>query len=167
MKIIKNDKEKRLNSKKKDLIIILDNLRSVANVGNIFRLAEAIGIKAIYGLGYTPLPPHEKLKKIARGTEEDIFSQTIDDWQEFFEKLKKKSYSIIGVDTIEKSQIIYDFIPPKKLVLIFGNEALGIREDILRYCDKYIHLPMNGYKNSINVSNCVSVVLYHINKFMT
>lgn len=164
MKAINSDKKKIRSKLHIPIVIILDNLRSVANIGNIFRLAEAIRIKKIYTLGYTATPPHPKLKKTSRGTENYIEYKHQEDPITLALNLKKKGYKLIGVETMKNATLLWNSQLSGKIALIFGNEALGIGKSLLEQCEQFLSLPMFGFKNSINVSNCVSAVLYYIAK---
>ena len=163
MFLVQGDKQKFSHRKLFPIVLILDNLRSAENVGNIFRLAEALKIEKIYALGYTPVPPHPKLKKTARGTEDFVNFSVSSCGVTLLKTLKNKEFNIIGIDTVHNAKCLWNYeCNLGKLALIFGNEALGISQNLLKYCDEFISLPMFGFKNSINVSNCTSAVLYHI-----
>ena len=156
----KNDSNKRKVTKKIDFVIVLDNLRSASNVGNIYRLAESLNIQAIYPCGYTPYPPHSKITKTARGTENDTPSFHFNKTRDACKKLKNDNYKLLGIETVTEAINLWNFQFELKSALIFGNEALGISEDVLKLCDALIELPLLGRKNSINVSNCVSATLF-------
>lgn len=164
MNLLKKDRASCFSKKLLPIVLILDHLRSASNVGNIFRIAEALRIKKIYALGYTPIPPHPKLKKTARQTDRVVEFEARTNGIELLKELKKKGYQIIGVDTFSDCSSIWDSTFSGSLALLFGNEALGINHILLKYCDTFLSVPMFGFKNSINVSNCVSAVLYTLAK---
>jgi 23S rRNA (guanosine2251-2'-O)-methyltransferase len=149
-----------LTQGKSSLIIVLDRLRSVHNVGNILRLADAVNALKVIGCGYTAMPPHPKLAKSAMGAELIVETAHSPSASEAILKLKNEGYTIVGVETVTDAVTYWDFKFPKKTCLVFGNEALGLQEDTLAVCDHFVSLPANGVKNSINVSNCAAVVMF-------
>lgn len=145
------------------LIIILDNIRSMHNVGAIFRTADAFLIKKIILCGITPVPPHREIHKVALGATESV------DW-EYHEKienalveLKNNKYQIIGVDQTTDSQLIENFNIDKNkaYALVLGNEVDGISEEILPLCDAFLEIPQLGTKHSLNVSVCAGIVMWN------
>ena len=141
--------------------IVLDKLRSAHNVGNIFRLADAVGAVEIVCCGYTAAPPHPKLEKTAMGTDKTVPFRWFPDGVTAVRKLKQEGCLCVAVDTVETAVDAWDFqIPEQDIALVFGNEALGISEEALAECEQFIQLPMFGGKSSINVGNCAAVVLY-------
>ncbi|MDD7983776.1 RNA methyltransferase [Lentisphaera marina] len=147
-------------SEKVEIIVVLDRLRSAHNVGNIFRLADASHIEAIYTCGYTASPPHPKLEKTAMGTDQFVHCRHFDHAVDAVEDLKANGFRVYGVDTIETAIDIHEAKFTGKCAFVFGNEALGIQEETLAACDDFIRLSAHGLKNSINVSNCAAVVLF-------
>ena len=141
--------------------IVLDRLRSAHNVGNIFRLADAVGAVEIVCCGYTAAPPHPKLEKTAMGTDKTVPCRWFPDGVSALRQLKSEGCLCVAVDTVDGAEDAWDFqIPEQDIALVFGNEALGISEKALDACEKFIQLPMFGGKSSINVGNCAAVVLY-------
>lgn len=145
------------------ITIILDNLRSAHNTGNIFRIADAVGAHEIIACGYTPYPPHPKLEKTAMGSDKYVKCRHFETALEAVTILRSEKYKMIlavetGNDVICAWQKKYEF----PLALVFGNEALGINQDTIDACDGIISLPMFGRKISINVGNCAAVVLYSV-----
>lgn len=144
------------------LILILDRLRSAYNVGNIFRLAEACAVQEIIGCGYTPMPPHPKLEKTARGCEFRIPSRQMPDCFGAIRDLQKKGWCVAAVETVEQAATPWETNLTWPLALVFGNEALGIEPKALAACDLCLRLPVFGWKNSLNVSNCAAAVVYAV-----
>ena len=142
------------------IVLVLDNLRSAYNVGNIFRLAEVCRIKQIITCGYTATPPHSKLKKTARGCDELVSYRHINTSMEAANVLKEEGFQTIAIETIKNASYIWDITFQFPTAFILGNEALGISQHTIEYCDIFARLPVFGYKNSLNVSNCAAVVLY-------
>ena len=142
------------------ITLVLDRLRSAHNVGNIFRLADAVNAEEILTCGYTATPPHPKLLKTAMGTDEMVKCRHFDTSLEALTELKNNGYQIIGVETAENAISFNDATINPKTAFVFGNEALGISEEALALCDQFVCLPALGRKNSINVSNCAAVILF-------
>ena len=160
--IIVNNKdlETSRRQEKFDLIPILDKLRSASNVGNIFRLTEALHLKEIITCGYTATPPHPKLAKTSRGADEAVDFRHFETAADAARELKSQGYTILGIETVEGAKNLFDYKFEPKTAVILGNEALGISEEALELCDCFIQLELFGKKNSINVSNCASAVLF-------
>jgi len=161
--ILKQDgKPKELN--KIPLILILDDLRSAFNVGSIFRTAECFGISHIHLCGYTPTPENKKVQKTAMGTEEFV------DWSvhaniiEVIEKLKNDGVTVYGLETTKNSKDITKIKFKQPSALILGNEALGISEKVLKQADEILQIPMQGWKNSLNVGVCSAISCYEISR---
>ena len=142
------------------IALILDNLRSAYNVGNIFRLAEVCRVKQVITCGYTATPPHTKLKKTARGCDELVPCSHFSTSMEAVDALKKNGFQIVGLETFKNAAYIWDISFTFPVALVFGNEALGISQQTLSMCDVFAQLPRFGAKNSLNVSNCVAVATY-------
>ncbi len=142
------------------VVIILDRLRSAHNVGNILRLADAVNAEKVICAGYTACPPHPKLSKSSMGADEIVETEHSETAAKAAQKLKEDGYEVIAIETVENSENIWDVKFTKPVAFVLGNEALGIQQETLQICDRFISLPSFGLKNSINVSNCASVVLY-------
>lgn len=146
--------------KKYIFVAVLDNIRSLLNVGSIFRTAEALGFEKIYLGGITPAPTSEHHKKIIHKTA--LGAENFLSWEKSYKtlniikKLKKDGFYIIALETIARSTPLNKFLkfPNKKqkIALIVGNEVKGINKKYLKYCDKMLKIPMVGKKESLNVS---------------
>ena len=145
-----------------EIHIVLDRLRSAHNVGNIFRLADAVGANEIVCCGYTAAPPHPKLVKTAMGTDKTVPFRSFPTAADALRELKAEGCKAVAVETLETACDAWKFDYPDKIALLLGNEALGISPDALELCDAAVSLPMFGTKVSINVGNCAAVVLYMI-----
>jgi len=153
----------RSSPKQDDLMpvaVVLDRLRSAYNTGNIFRLAEATRVSRIFACGYTPAPPHEKLRKTARGCDELVECETYESAFEAILYLKSCGFTIYGVDTVVGAVDYRETEFQFPAAFVMGNEALGISKEALEQCDAFVSLPAFGCKNSINVGNCCAVVLF-------
>ena len=145
--------------------IVLDNIRSVFNVGSIFRSADGAGsIEKIYLCGMTTPIDNPKLEKTALGATEMIDSEHYDTTQEALTELRDRKIPIFSVELTDDAQDFQKVEYPKELALVFGHEKNGVDEEILQKSDKKIFVPMRGKKESLNVANCVSIVLYEITR---
>lgn len=143
----------------KQLILVLDNLRSAHNTGNIFRIAEAVGA-GIAACGYTPCPPHPKLAKTAMGSENMVECEHFASSREAVAELRKRGYHIYAAEPGGEEAFGADYRFPMALVL--GNEALGVAPETLEQCDSIVSLPMLGEKVSVNVGNAAAAICYAI-----
>ena len=146
----------------KEFYVICDNIRSLENIGSIFRTSDALGVTKIYLCGISGKPPHHKISKTALGAEETIPFEYYRQTGRLIDKLKKSKIAIIGLE-LDKKAIAYTKLKPHfPLALIVGNEVKGISKAILKKCDKIIFLPMSGRKESLNVSVAFGVAGYNI-----
>lgn len=147
-------------------IIVLDNIRSMHNVGAIFRTADAFLIEKIILCGITPQPPHREIHKAALGATESVEWQYQTSTKDAISELKKAGYRIFGIEQTTSSQLITEFEidTNEKYALILGNEVEGISDEILSDCDGFIELPQHGTKHSLNVSLCVGLIMWEFYK---
>ena len=145
---------------KKNVLLILHNIRSRENVGSIFRTADAAGVSKIYLCGITPTPPHEKISKTALGAETYVSWKYCKQTWRLLEKLKKEGVIVVALEQTKDAQNIFARAALVKtraaLALVLGNEVKGLSRQILKYCDKKISIPMHGKKESLNVSLAAS-----------
>lgn len=148
------------------VMIILDNIRSMHNVGSIFRTADGFLMEGICLCGYTPQPPHRDIHKTALGATETVNWNYFPTAREAVEKLKQEGYTIFAVEQVEGSRMLNEFLPgfPGKTALVFGNEVNGVSEEVLEVCDGAIEIPQAGMKHSLNVSIASAVVLWEFFK---
>ncbi len=147
--------------------VICDNVRSLENIGSIFRTADALGVDKIYLCGISGQPPHNKISKTALGAEKTVLFEYYSQTWRLIEKLKKDKIKIISLEQSNKSILYTKLKPVFPLALIIGNEVKGISKRILDKSDKIIYLPMGGEKESLNVAVAFGVAGYEINKFRT
>ena len=149
-----------------EVVIILPDLRSVYNVGAIFRTAEAIGASKIFLSGTTPAPVdrfgriRKDFAKSSLGSEKNIAWEHVDSLKKLINKIKKDGFEIIAVEQTKKSVDYKEIRPKKKTAIIFGNEVAGISKSILKIADKIAEIPMRGKKESLNVSVAAGIVLF-------
>lgn len=145
--------------------IVLDNIRSVFNVGSIFRSADGAGsVEKIYLCGMTTPINNPKLDKTALGATEMINSEHYDTTQEALTELREKNIPIFSVELTKDAQDFQKTEYPEELAIVFGHEKNGVDTEILQESDKKIFVPMRGKKESLNVANCASIILYEITR---
>ena len=153
-------KEEFERAEKTPIIIVLDNIRSLSNVGAFFRTADAFRIEALYLCGITACPPHREIHKTALGADETVQWRYFATTEAACQALKDEGYRIFAVEQIEGSVALQDFKFEPHTAYILGNEVEGVGEEALPYCDGAIELPQEGTKHSLNVSVCAGIVLW-------
>lgn len=147
--------------------VILHNIRSAYNVGSVFRTADGAGVSTIFLSGYTPAPKdrfgreNPEIKKTSLGATETVPFEVVPDIQALLTRLKAEGVEIVAVEQTPTAIDYKSYIPTQDCVFIFGNEVTGVEEDVLRESDVHIQLPMRGIKESLNVSVCAGIVLFH------
>lgn len=152
-------------SAKLPVIIVLDNVRSLLNVGSIFRTADAFSIEAIYLCGITGTPPNKEIQKTALGATDSVSWKYYKETKEALEELKKSEYFIYAVEQIENSIKLNQHNlneKNRKLAFVFGNEVSGVDENVLQLCDAALEIPQTGTKHSLNVSVSAGIVMWEI-----
>ncbi len=144
--------------------LILPDIRSCHNVGAMFRTADAFQVSKIFLVGYTASPPKIQIDKVALGAEKWVPFEKVDDLESLLKSLKEKGIEIIALEKNKKSKDISKIKPKKPIALIVGNEVGGISEDILKICDKVVHIPMYGKKESLNVSIAAGIAMFELHK---
>ncbi|MCP4915140.1 MAG: RNA methyltransferase [Oligoflexia bacterium] len=145
-----------------EIHIILDNIRSANNVGNIIRSAEALGVKTIHLCGFTPDHKNEKVLKSSLGCEEWIDIQVWESVFQAIESLSEKGIKVIAFETSKNSLALKEVQIPETCAFVFGNERFGLSEAVLNICDHTVEIKLFGKKNSLNVTNAVAIALNHI-----
>jgi len=148
----------------KEFYVICDNIRSLENIGSIFRTSDALGVSKIYLCGISGKPPNHKISKTALGAEKTIPFEYCRQIGRLIDKLKRSKLNIIALEQAKSAVEYTKFKPKFPLALIVGNEVKGISKKILKKCNKIIFLPMSGQKESLNVSVSFGVAGYEINK---
>ncbi len=144
------------------IIIVLDNIRSLSNVGAFFRTADAFRIEELFLCGITACPPHREIHKTALGADETVKWRYFDTTETACQALKAEGYTIFAVEQVEGSVPLQDFAFESHTAYILGNEVEGVSEEALSYCDGAIELPQAGTKHSINVSVCAGIVMWKL-----
>lgn len=141
------------------LVVALDGLRSLFNVGSIFRTCDAAGVSRII-LGNTAGKEDSRVQKTAMGAQEWVSQEKTADLFQALTDMKEKGFRVVGVETVQGSRPCHGYDWPSACVLVLGNEEYGISSHVQPACDDFIHIPMFGRKNSMNVANAAAVVLY-------
>jgi tRNA G18 (ribose-2'-O)-methylase SpoU len=145
--------------------IVLDNIRSVFNVGSIFRSADGAGsVEKIYLCGITSDIDNPKLDKTALGATEMVDSEHYDTTEEALEELRKRNIPIYSIELTDDAENFQTIKYPNELAIVFGHEKNGVDENVLLHSDKRIMVPMRGKKESLNVANCASIILYELTR---
>jgi 23S rRNA (guanosine2251-2'-O)-methyltransferase len=154
------------SSDKRPIIVVLDNVRSMHNVGSVFRTADAFLLEGIYLCGYTPRPPHRDIQKTALGATETVEWTYWETTREAITALKERGYGIWAVEQASASTPLQQFksAPGQKIAVIFGNEVEGVEAGVLTLCDGVLEIPQSGMKHSLNVSVAAGIVLWEIGK---
>ena len=151
-------------AEKSSILIILDNVRSLNNIGSVFRTADAFLIQKIYLCGITATPPHKDIRKTALGATESVEWEYRKDTLKLVEELKADSVQIVSVEQAENAVILNDYqVDSKKTVaLIFGNEVKGVSQEVVSASDTVLEIPQFGTKHSLNISVSAGVVVWDI-----
>lgn len=153
-------------SDKQPIVVVLDHVRSLYNVGSVFRSSDAFRIEGVVLCGITAQPPHPEIHKTALGAEESVdwryFSQT----EDAVEWLQEKGYVVLAIEQCEGSTMLQDFHAEvgKKYAIVLGNEVKGVQQQVVDMCDGCLEIPQYGTKHSLNVSVAAGIVLWHLSK---
>jgi tRNA G18 (ribose-2'-O)-methylase SpoU len=142
--------------------VLLDNVRSMYNVGSFFRTADAIGLEKLYLCGITAYPPKRAISKTALGAEESVAWEHHADARETLAQLRARGYEIAAIETSLHSLDLFDWRPGFPVCVLFGHEVDGIRPELLGLADTHVRIPMLGRKHSLNVATAGGVVLYEL-----
>jgi 23S rRNA (guanosine2251-2'-O)-methyltransferase len=156
------------NIDKIPLVIVLDNVRSLHNVGSVFRTCDAFACESIFLTGITGKPPHREISKTALGTTDTVTWRYFENAKDCIIYLIEDGYIPISLEIAEGSVLIEDFIPEKKqkYALILGNEVTGVEQDIIDLCKYCIEIPQYGTKHSLNVSVSAGIAIWELSKKM-
>ncbi len=157
-------KEEFKSADKKKIIVILDNIRSMHNVGSVFRTSDAFAIEKIMLCGITAQPPHREIEKAALGATESVDWEHHPNTLEIVNKLKSEGYIIISIEQAENSVFLQNFETKadEKYAIVFGNEVEGVQQEVINESDYCIEIPQFGTKHSFNVSVCAGIVLWEL-----
>jgi 23S rRNA (guanosine2251-2'-O)-methyltransferase len=142
--------------------ILLDNVRSMYNVGAFFRAADGAGIERVFLSGITARPPKSGIAKTALGAEQRVAWQSVENVPEKLQHLNKEGYETAAVETSTQAVDIFDWQPRFPVCVLFGHEVDGLRPELLDGCDTHVRIPMLGLKHSLNVASAGAVVMYEL-----
>lgn len=170
MRKLKNSELDRLSvedfktAKKTPLIVILDNIRSLNNIGSVFRTSDAFLIEKIYLCGITATPPHKDIHKTALGSTDTVAWEYVEDTLSLIEQLKASNIKILSIEQAENSTMLDDFTPEPNTTyaIVMGNEVKGVQQDVVSASDTVIEIPQYGTKHSLNISVSCGVVLWDL-----
>ncbi len=147
-------------------IVILENLRSLHNVGSIFRTADGAGFTKVCLTGYTGTPPDRRIEKVSLGAEDFLEWEKFEDPVECVKRYKEAGFYILALEQTSQSVDIFEanFTDHKKIALILGNEVEGVSRELLRLADTHLEIPMHGQKGSLNVSIAGGIAMYQVGK---
>ncbi|MBQ4914048.1 RNA methyltransferase [Maribacter sp. MMG018] len=168
MRKLKNEELGRLNvdqfkkTVKIPVSIVLDNIRSLNNIGSVFRTADAFLIKKIYLCGITAKPPHKDIHKTALGATDSVEWEYVEDIMVLLERFKGNKVKTIAIEQAEGAEMLHEFKPVSNnsYALIFGNEVKGVQQKVVDSCDSVLEIPQFGTKHSLNISVSAGVVIW-------
>lgn len=149
---------------KTPIIIILDDIRSLHNIGSVFRTADAFLIEKIYLCGITAVPPNKEIHKTALGATETVSWEYSKDVLEVIQNLKQENVSVLAIEQVENSIFLQNFSTEEnqKYALVFGNEVKGVSQEAVAICDSVIEIPQLGTKHSLNISVSAGIVVWDL-----
>lgn len=170
MRKLKNSELERLTidefkkAKKAPIVIVLDNIRSLNNIGSVFRTADAFLVEKIFLCGITATPPHKDIRKTALGSTDSVDWEYAKEVLDVVSDLKSKNYHVIAVEQAEHATLLnkLEIDNTKKYVLIFGNEVKGVGQEVVSTSDEVLEIPQFGTKHSLNISVSVGVTIWDI-----
>ena len=170
MRKLENSELDRLNVEefkqveKTPICIVLDNVRSLNNIGSVFRTADAFLIEKIYLCGITATPPHKDIHKTALGATDSVAWEHRESTMELLEELREEGYTSLAVEQAENAVMLNDFKVEenKKYALIFGNEVKGVSQEVVSASDLVLEIPQYGTKHSLNISVSVGIVVWDL-----
>lgn len=150
------------------LIVVLDNVRSLNNVGSVFRTSDAFLVKAVYLCGITATPPHTEIHKTALGAEDSVEWRYFEDTNDAVDKLHVEGYVVYAIEQVENSIILSDLQLNKdsKYAVVLGNEVKGVQQNVVDKCNQSIEIPQFGTKHSLNVSVTAGLVIWDFFKML-
>jgi len=170
MRKLKNNELERLtvsefkNAVKTPLIIILDNVRSLNNIGSVFRSCDAFLVEKVYLCGITATPPHKDIHKTALGSTDTVAWEYREQTIDLVNSLRKEDITILAIEQAEKAIMLHDFKPDPshKYAVIFGNEVKGVSQAVVNASDTVIEIPQYGTKHSLNISVSAGIVIWDL-----
>lgn len=149
---------------KNPIVVVSDNIRSMNNIGSIFRTCDAFLVEEFVLCGISPVPPHRDIQKTALGATESVKWSYCKETSEAVERLRKDGYKVLAVEQARNSTMLKELQLDKgeKVAIILGNEVDGVSQDVVDMCDDCVEIPQFGTKHSLNVCNSCAIVLWQI-----
>lgn len=149
-------------AKKTPLIIVLDDVRSLHNIGSVFRTADAFLVEKIYLCGITAIPPNKEIHKTALGATETVDWEYVASIEDIIQKLKTDNIRVFAIEQVENATFLQNFETQKgqKYALVFGNEVFGVNQKAISCCDGSIEIPQLGTKHSLNIAVTAGIVVW-------
>ena len=150
-------------AQKLPLVVVLDDVRSMYNVGSVFRTADAFRVEEVCLCGISAVPPHAEIHKTALGAEDSVSWTHYDTATEAVEHLRSQGYEVLAVEQVEHSTKLHEFVPQKgcRYAVVLGNEVKGVHQEVVDLCDGCLEIPQFGTKHSMNVSVTAGIIMYH------
>lgn len=154
------------SQQKTPLVVVMDNVRSMYNVGSIFRTCDGFAVEKLLLCGITACPPHKEIAKTALGATESVDWKHYDSTVEAVHQLKADGYTVYAVEQVDTSIALQDFVPEsgQKIAIVLGNEVFGVDDEVLPLCDGALEIPQVGTKHSFNVSVAGAITIWEIFK---
>ena len=151
-------------AEKMPLIVVLDDVRSMYNIGSVFRTCDAFRVEAIYLCGITSCPPHPEIHKTALGAEDAVDWHYSKEALETVKSLQQQGYRVLAIEQVEGSTMLQEFIAEqgKKYAIVLGNEVKGVSQNVVDSCDGCLEIPQFGTKHSLNVSTAAGIVMWEM-----
>ncbi|MBR6128071.1 MAG: RNA methyltransferase [Bacteroidaceae bacterium] len=153
-------------SDKQPIVVVLDHVRSLYNVGSVFRSSDAFRIEGVVLCGITARPPHPEIHKTALGAEESVSWKYFERTEDAVAWLKEQGYIVLAIEQCEGSTMLQDFERKagRKYAVVLGNEVKGVQQQVVDMCDGCLEIPQYGTKHSLNVSVTAGIVLWHLSE---
>lgn len=148
------------------IVLLLDDVRSLNNVGSVFRTSDAFAVRKVILCGITAQPPHREIEKTALGATESVGWEYSESCLDAAKKLQTSGYKVFGVEQVEGSDDLreVDLSKDSEIAVVFGNEVKGVSQSVLDICDGYLEIPQKGTKHSLNISVSVGIVLWELSQ---
>ena len=151
-------------SRKRPIVVVLDRVRSLYNVGSVLRTADAMALEAVYLCGITATPPHPEIHKTALGAEDTVRWKHFESTLEAVDELHREGYKVLSIEQCKGSTMLQDvhYTGNEKLAIVLGNEVKGVQQEVIDRSDGCIEIPQFGTKHSMNVSVTAGMVIWHL-----
>lgn len=154
------------NTEKRPIVVVLDNIRSMNNVGAVFRTSDAFLVEKIYLCGITATPPNNDIHKTALGATESVEWEYAEQTIEVLKNLKSKGYKLFAIEQAENSIMLdqLELLEGEKVAIVFGHEVRGVQQEVVSFCDFALEIPQFGTKHSLNISVCAGITLWEVSR---